>query len=154
MHLRTLIRIPLATGLIACLIGILAVQGTMQNFVLCQGADGHVAIEISPGSEGTCEPQSVRPTKPLASRDFLTNGFVLISHCGPCRDFALVGADSFYAPPFFAQSQNTLTSFTDLPAVLVLPSKPSLQPDKHFILHKQPAVLSAPLHLRSTFLLI
>jgi len=153
MRLRVLIGSPLATGLIACLIGILTAQGTMQGFVLCWGADEHFAVEVSIGSEGTCNIPSASLTRPTASLELLANDSALSSHCGPCRDFALTHTDSFYVRPGSVRSQRDWTNFAGL-VVLVLPSKSGIQPVGGYGSHKQSAVLSTPLHLRSTLLLI
>jgi hypothetical protein len=154
MRSPTLREHPFAAGLIACLIGILAAQGTMQDFVLCRGSDGHIAIEASRGTEGTCEPQSVLQTGRAASGEWLSSSFVFISHCGPCRDLSLAHTDSFYARSVFVQSQIGQKIFTELSAVLVLPSRFGISPDRHTSFHQLPATLSTPLHLRSTLLLI
>lgn len=154
MRLPALLRYPLAKGLIACLIGILAAQGAMRNFVLCRGLDGHISIEASPETEGTCGPQSNPQTKLSASLGFRASECVPASHCGPCRDSTLAHADSLYARLRAAQSQSGRTTLAPPQSGLVLLAKLCIQTVGRFSPRRQPATLSAPLHLRSTLLLI
>ncbi len=152
MYPRLLQKHSLVAGLIAILIGILIAQSAMQDFVLCRGADGHIALEVSPGPEGTCESQSPLPTESPTPQAFLTSGFAL-THCGPCRDVVLAQTDSsFYTRPGFTHLQSDLTTFTGITARLGLPSKTSIQSGKPFRPHKQPEILSSPLPPRSTLL--
>jgi len=154
MDSRSLQKFPFAAGLIGCLIGILAVQGTMQGFVLCRGSDGHIAIEASRGTEGSCEPQSVLQTGQETLGKWLSSSLDFASHCGPCRDVSLAHTDFFYARSVFVQSQVGQKMFAELPAVPVLASSFGIPPDRRTDSHRLPATLSTPLHLRSTLLLI
>lgn len=153
MYSRSLQKHPLVAGLATILIGILITQGTMQGFVLCRGADGHIAIEAASGSERTCEAQAPLSQELPTLQAFLANGFAL-THCGPCRDVALAHDSSFYIKPGFEHPQSDLTIFPGVAAGLILPPKAKIQSDKSFCLHKHPETPSRPLHLRSTLLLI
>ena len=143
----------LAVGILASFIGIVAAQGPLQHFVLCVGADGHVAIEVASGPQGRCLDLPVSPTPP-GSLQFLAGYFVLDTDCGDCRDLSLTPADALYAPSVLAPAQSDAKTSPELAVVLVLPPTFSTRPSRGADPHRQPATLSTPLHLRSTVLLI
>ena len=129
------------TALAAILICIFAAQGPMQNLVLCLGVDGHVAVEASAGAEGSCSDVTAFQT-------------VAPGHCGVCRDVALTSTEFTAIPPIFAPVQGApLGSLLPVTAFL-RPTPFGVQQARCSGPAKQQALLSVPLHLSSTLLLI
>lgn len=152
--MRNQLQHGLAMGLMAFFIGILAAQGPMQNFVLCMGADGHMAVESSTGPDGNCLDLPASPTPPQSSLQLLASHLVLDTDCGACRDIALTCTDARYAPAVvFAPAHSDAKASAVPVVVLALPAAYSVQPSGSDP-HEQRATLSIPLHLRSTVLLI
>ena len=139
MRMHTLLGRSTA-ALAAILICIFAAQGPMQNFVMCLGADGHVAVEASVAVEGSCSDAGVFQT--------MTPG-----HCGVCRDVALASTEFARTPPVFAPVQRAPHGSL-LPVIAFLGPTPSSAQQASSSPAKQPALLSVSLHLSSTLLLI
>ena len=154
MHLRNQLQHRLAMGFMACVIGILAAQGPMQNFVLCFGADGHIAVETATGPLGNCTNSPVSQTPTPGSLQYLAGQFVLGAHCGACQDIALARTDLRYTPRVSAPNQIDAKDSTGPAVVLFLPVASTNQTASGSRPDKQPATLSIPRHLRSTLLLI
>lgn len=76
--------------LILLLIGIIASQATLQDFVLCVGADGHVALEAAVGRDRTCETFAVAHPKRAFPVEWLPEEGSRRQHCGVCTDLVLV----------------------------------------------------------------
>ena len=137
----------------ALLVGALTGQSMLQDFVLCLGADGHVAVEAGTGPGGTCETLSAAQKQGWSTTELRLGAPASGSHCGPCRDLAIVQADSMYMRHPLLQID--LPAFSPLRPILYTPS--GINPRSFHALypsHTLSAASSSLTYLRSTILLI
>lgn len=108
------------------LVGCLLIPLSATGFVLCLGADGHIALE--PARNSRCA-NSMVPT--ASSWPQITSVPSQPDHCGPCLDVSLSASTSddpqmFAAPsasPEFAAPVLALVAFV-LPVPVALPQRP------------------------------
>ena len=154
MHLRRLLQYPLAAGLVACFCVIVAAQGPLQSFVLCFGTDGHVAVEASVGLGGSCTDFSVSQRTTPGTPASLAGDPGPGAHCGACRDLVLTHTDALYGSAVSLSEQSSAKTSLGPAVPLVLHTQRNAQPAKRINPRQQPALLSIPLHLSSTLLLV
>lgn len=99
----------------------LGAQGLLQTFVLCLGADGHVALEATAAPELGCGTLSPAIGQASSSKDLLLGPQQGASHCGLCEDAVLSSLDTTYAMGK-GVSQIDLPAHTSSPSALPLRS--------------------------------
>ena len=87
-----------------CLLAYLLIgQGAVQNFVLCFGVDGHIAVESAP-SGTRCEPFLNMAPQGASSLSSIKDIAPLYWHCGPCLDLSISAGNS-YLPVYSVQNR-------------------------------------------------
>ena len=155
MRAQTLLQQPLVAGLIALLVCILTGQGMLHNMVLCLGDDGHVAVEASAGPGQTCAASPAAGAPQHGQVECLSSSALSRLHCGPCQDVSLSPTDGLYVRSYPADPKSARTELSAQSALPVLVATSVLKPGRRPCAPPRgPAFTSAPLHLRSTLLLI
>ena len=139
----------IAIPLIWLLIYLTIIPMQLSNYVLCIGADGHVALEVS--THGCCTDTDT--FHPEYTEVTITGTATEVDHCGSCIDLAIfvpLNAQLSLVPANDESIHPTVSVFA-----LVTPSKsPSailrLTHPQHFALSTNPTLIS----LRTTILLI
>ena len=135
--------------------GLLIGQDLLQGFVLCQGQDGHVAVEPATVPGRGCETLSAPQAQHRSAAQWLSGIQDMELHCGVCYDTALAQNRVVYSAPTGLQHLAVLPELH----LLWLPNmiRPALTDDR-----LKPLNLARPLGLflpdpdilRSTILLI
>lgn len=119
-------------ALVGVLIFFLIGQGSLSGFVLCLGADGHVAVEAA--HEKRCgSPSNVTPREPTPNLSMF-EAPKTFDHCGPCLDFPVLVDGS--TQQYIAPTQNTrsqiktpiISALSSFRSVLVSTTPEDLQP--------------------------
>lgn len=84
---------------IVLLVSMLTSQEILRDFVLCLGADGHVALEPASVTSRTCVMRPVQEPGFDRSLQWSPDNPSLGQHCGPCEDFILSQMSSTYSEP-------------------------------------------------------
>ena len=92
-------------ALVGLFIFFLIGQGSLPGFVLCLGADGHVAVEAT--HEKRCgSPSNVTPREPTPNLSMF-EAPKTFDHCGPCLDLPVLVDGS--TQRYIAPNKNTKT---------------------------------------------
>ena len=137
------------TSIAILIAGLLTGQGTLRDFVLCLGVDGHVAIEAAPNALGTCEIPSTSEMQRQSAGPTKFDG--LAQHCGPCQDLMLAeGKVDLFSDPLRPYSGSP-THNSPIPASLL-----AFETDSCLVKLFSPASprTKLPTILRSTIVLI
>ena len=93
-HSKRLFLRPACSLLVFLLAGLLVGQGSLQEYVLCLGPDGHVAVESATGPGESCRSAPAPQERRIAPTDFLVSGL----YRSACQDL-LIAFGLFYVRP-------------------------------------------------------
>ena len=103
-----------ATPLIWLLIYLILIPMQLSDYVLCIGADGHVALEVS--TNGRCTDTHAADSEHAAVTIARTT--TEADHCGPCIDLAIfvpLNTQLYILPANDGSTHTTVSLFTRLP---------------------------------------